>query len=204
MGTVLGTVAGKVKKRKKRPKRATTEVKKQPERPMSLAEMVEDLSRLRRSFSPPWSFAGVGKIDIDALSAQLPVIPPREDTAPQRPPIEPEASKPEPPRLDYDRKRVWLDGQWYRIKDGEAELFKDLFDAKGGRVRVQELIPHAAQIRHRMREPLKSLIKSEPGPRLEYSQASPRITELPVVTGCYHLSPLVIGHDCRDGLRCGP
>jgi hypothetical protein len=86
-----------------------------------------------------------------------------DDTEVECPPVEPKPRKPEQPRLDYDHKRIWLDGQWYRIKHGEAELFKDLFDAKGGRVRVQELIPHAAQIRHRMREPLKSLIKSEPG-----------------------------------------
>jgi hypothetical protein len=103
-----GKVVGKVKKRKKRSKRAVNlakiEVKKSSERPMTMAEIVEELRQPWRGFEPPRiepPRITAGPPDfrkmVDAISAHLPVIPARDDIGDAGQAVPPDSTE-RPPR----------------------------------------------------------------------------------------------------------
>jgi hypothetical protein len=120
--------------------------------------------------------AEIGKIDIDALNAQLPDIPPREDNIAGQ-------TRPSPPAgenpnfwLDYDRRRLWVIDHFEEgLRDREANLFRSLFRAGiGVRVEVSDLgnAQRIYETKSHMRESLKRLIHG--GPHKGYTLVMPQ------------------------------
>jgi hypothetical protein len=137
-------IPGRVKKPKRRRQRTPAEIIEEFTRPIE--ELTRPMREFRKMIQETYRPFGIGEDEDDEAEAE-------------RPSIRPEPRKLESPRLDFKRRRMWLDGQWYDLKDAEANLFRDLFDENGGWVSLSTLGPNAAQIKFRMRKPLKDLIE---------------------------------------------